>query len=445
MSTQDPVPNVPRSGDKWNCPQALCRTDDPVMAVLRAILIALLALAGLATPAALAGSEEPVVVTVFWGQGCPYCSEALEFLHGLEDEFPLEIVAYEVSRDPDSWEIFAQTMERFGLEPRSVPTTVIGDRVWVGFSEPIAAEIRSAVASSTAPDATPPSTTAESIDLPLIGTVDSGEVPLFVATGLIALVDGINPCSLWVLAILLALVLRTRSRRRVLAVGVTFLFITALLYAFYIAGMYGLLTYMTGEAWVRVTMALVALGFGVVSLKDFFKFGEGFSLGIAEDKKPGLYRRMRAISVEASTLPVALAGTALLAVGVSILETPCTAGYPLLWANLLAEQQIGLMGALPLFALYMTIFLADELAILGAAVVTMRATKLEERAGRVLRLVSGAVMVVLAATLILAPDAMTSITGSLAVFGVAIALCVVVLAAEALWKRLRRDPTVERR
>lgn len=412
------------------------------MAVLRAITIALLALAGLATPVALAGSEEPVVVTVFWGEGCPYCAEELDFLDELQDEFPLEIVAYEVNRDPDNWEIFAQTVERFGLEPRAVPTTVIEDRIWVGFSEPIAAEIRRVVASSAAPDTTPASTTAESIDLPLLGTVDSGEVPLFVATGIIALVDGINPCSLWVLAILLTLVLRSKSRRRVLAIGGTFLLITALLYAFYIAGMYGLLTYMAGEAWVRVAMALVALGFGLVSLKEYFRFGEGVSLGIAGSKKPGLYRRMRAISVEARTLPVALAGTALLAVGVSILETPCTAGYPLLWANLLAEQQIGLMSALPLFLLYMTIFLADELVILGAAVVTMRATKLEERAGRVMRLVSGAVMVVLAATLIFAPQAMTSIPGSLAVFGLAAALSLVVLATETLWKRIRPDPRI---
>lgn len=412
------------------------------MTALRAIVIALLVLAGLATPAALAGSEEPVVVTVFWGAGCPYCAEELEFLYDLQNEYPIEIVAYEVSH-PDNWEIFAETVERFGMEPRSVPTTIIGDQIWVGFSEPIAAEIRRVVASSTAPDITP-SSTAESIDLPLIGTVDSGEVPLFVATGIIALVDGINPCSLWVLAILLALVLRSKSRRRVIAVGGTFLFITALLYAFYIAGMYGLLTYMASEAWVRVAMALVALGFGLVSLKEYFRFGKGLSLGIAESRKPALYRRMRAITVEARTLPIALAGTALLAVGVSILETPCTAGYPLLWANLLAEQQVGLMSALPLFLLYMTIFLADELVVLGAAVVTMRAAKLEERAGRLMRLISGAVMVVLAATLVFAPEAMTSIKGSLAVFAVAVAVSLVVLASETVWRRVRPDSRVGR-
>jgi hypothetical protein len=137
-----------------------------------------------------------------------------------------------------------------------------------------------------------------------------------------------------------------------------------------------------------------------------------------------------------------LAGTVVLAVGVSILETPCTAGYPLLWANLLADHQVGLAAAAPLFLLYMVIFLADELVVFGAAVVAMRATKLEERAGRILRLVGGAVMIVLAATLIFAPHAMTSVAGSLVVFGVALGLVLGVLAVE--WFRSPRRGSVLR-
>ena len=148
---------------------------------------------------------------------------------------------------------------------------------------------------------------------------------------------------------------------------------------------------------------------------------------------------LRSISVDARSLPLALAGTVVLAAGVSVLETPCTAGYPLLWANILAEQQVGMAEAVPLFLLYMAIFLLDELVVFGAAVVAMRATKLEERAGRVLRLVGGSVMIVLAATLILAPEALSSLAGSIAVFGVAGAIVLVVLAVEWIMRRTRRD------
>lgn len=405
------------------------------MVATRALLVALLFLVGLAAPASASDSEDGVVLTIFWAQGCPHCTAEREFLQDLGDEFPdLKILSYEIRYSDENRALFFETMAGFGLEARAVPTTVLGERVWQGFNDAVGEEIRAAVAAELTDEAPAPEPADETIDLPIIGAVDSGDVPLAVSTALIALVDGINPCSLWVLSILLALVLRSGSRRRVLAIGGTFLLITTALYGLYIAGMYGLLAYVVNEAWVRVVMALVAFWFGVVSLKEYFQFGTGLSLGIAEGQKPRLYRRMRAVSVEAQSLPLALAGTVLLAVGVSILETPCTAGYPLLWANLLAEQQVGLAGATPLFALYMAIFLADELVVFGAAVLLMRATKLEERAGRLLRLVGGAVMVVLAAALIFAPEAMTSLTGSLAVFGVAIGLVLAVLAIDWLFR-----------
>lgn len=409
------------------------------MVAIRALLVALVALVGFASPANATDPDAPVELTVFWAQGCPHCAAEHEFLEELRDEFPdLQIASFEIRYDAANRALFSETMADLGMEARAVPTTILGDRVWQGFNDAIGDEIRVAVAAELAQEAPEPEPIDEVIQLPIVGEVSSGDVPITVSTVLIAAVDGINPCSLWVLSILLALVLRSGSRRRVLTIGGTFLLVTTALYGLYIAGMYGLFAYMVNEAWVRVVMALVALGFGLMSLQEYFQFGTGVSLGIAESRKPELYRRMRFVSVEGQTLPVAVAGTMLLAVGVSILETPCTAGYPLLWANLLAEQQVGLGGAIPLFALYMLVFLADELVVFGAAVVLMRVTKLEERAGRLLRLVGGAVMVVLAATLILAPGAMTSLVGSLAVFGVALALVLGVVVVDWLVRRGRR-------
>lgn len=415
------------------------RTENRVMAATRALLVGLLLIVGFATPANAADSEDEPVLTIFWAQGCPHCTAEREFLQELLDEFPdLQIASYEITNSAENRELFVETMAGLGLEARAVPTTIFGDRLWQGFNDAVGDEIHSAVAAELTAESPAPGPADETIDLPFIGEVDSGDVPLVVSTALIALVDGINPCSLWVLSILMALVLRSGSRRRVLIIGGTFLLVTTALYGLYIAGMYGLLAYVVNEAWVRVVMAAVALGFGLVSLKEYFQFGTGVSLGIAESKKPQLYRRMRAVSVDGRSLPIALAGTVALAVGVSILETPCTAGYPLLWANLLAEQQVGLAGAIPLFALYMAIFLADELVVFGAAVLLMRATKLEERAGKLLRLVGGVVMIVLAATLIFAPEAMTTLTGSLAVFGVAIALVLAVLTIDRVFRRESR-------
>ena len=89
-----------------------------------------------------------------------------------------------------------------------MPTTIIGERVWVGFSNTVAREITEVVAALFAGQPAPEPTDQRVIDVPFIGEVDVGGKSLVASTVLIAFVDGVNPCSLWVLSVLLALVLQ---------------------------------------------------------------------------------------------------------------------------------------------------------------------------------------------------------------------------------------------
>ncbi len=70
-------------------------------------------------------------------------------------------------------------------------------------------------------------------------------------------------------------------------------------------------------------------------------------------------------------------------------------------------------------------FLIDELAVFVVAVATMRAMRVQEHHGRGLKMVSGVVMLTLAVTMVLWPDAMDGVGGSLVVFGVAAALATI--------------------
>ncbi|MGF1666241.1 MAG: hypothetical protein ACFCVC_08220 [Acidimicrobiia bacterium] len=393
------------------------------MGRIAAVLVLVLAVGSTPTD----GAVDPLVV--FWGDGCPHCHLEWEMLAELAGEYPeLQIVGYEVWNNPANEELFVATMAALGEEPMGVPTTVFGDQVWVGYNESIGLAIRQSVAAAFTP--MEPDETGNEVALPMLGTVDADTTSLALATLVIAFVDGFNPCSLWAMSMLLALVLRTGSRRRVAAVGSTFLVITAALYGVYIVGMYSLLEWAAGAGWVRASVAVVALVFGLVNLKDFWWFKRGLSLTIPDSAKPALYRRMRDVALDDRRLPVVLGGTALLAVGVSLLETPCTAGYPLLWTNLLSSRGVETAAAVGLFGLYMAVFLLDELVVFGVAVAAMRVTKLEERHGRVLKLISGMLMVVLAAVLVVAPELMNDVAGALVTFAVAGAATLAVLVID---------------
>ena len=389
------------------------------------------------TPATTSpGRPEPVVLLLFHGDGCPHCASERDFLDELAERYPeLEIRQYEVWHDAANRDLFRRTAAEYGFEASAVPTTFVGDRYWVGYSGAIGDEIESVVAALLGGEPAPTVEDSSSmVDVPFVGDVDVGDRSLVLATVLIGFVDGVNPCSLWVLSILLALVLHSGSRRRVFAVGSVFLLITSALYGLYMVGAYSALDYAGEARWIRVAVALVAGTFGVLHLKEYAT-SRGPSLTIPAHRKPGLYARMRALADPDRSLPTVLGGTVLLAAGVSLLETPCTAGLPLLWTDLLAERDVPAAGAVLLFLVYLGVFLLDELAIFAAAVVTLRAAKLQEHHGRMLQLASGTLMITLAITMVVAPRLLESLTGTLAVFGGAAAAVALVVLAERTWPR----------
>ncbi|MCU0266915.1 MAG: hypothetical protein MUC45_12540 [Actinomycetia bacterium] len=374
-----------------------------------------------------AASAQTVELVLFSGEGCPHCAEARKFYAELGEQYPqLVVTEYEVWYSAENRARFEQTAEAMGFTAQSVPTTIIGDRYWVGFDTARGQEIEAVILSELSGGPEPPRTSG-TIDVPLIGEVDVGSQGLLLSTAIIGFVDGVNPCSLWVLSMLLALVLHSGSRTRVFFVGSVFLFVTASLYGVYMLGLFSVLSYAGYVSWITAGVAVLAGVLGLLQVKDYVWFHEGPTLGIADERKPGLFKRMRGLAASDRSMPAVLLATAGLAVGVSLLETPCTLGLPLLWTNLLAERGVGGAEAAVLFAVYMLVFLVDELIVFALAVTTMRAAKLQERHGRELKLVSGVVMLALAATLLLAPDVMESALGALAVFGLAGLIIAVVL------------------
>ncbi|MCD9622695.1 hypothetical protein [Rhabdothermincola salaria] len=420
-----------------------------------AALLGLLALVVLvAVPARPAGAQEDggrdgvdrseVVVEVFWGDGCPHCEALLQFLDELTGRVDgVTVVAREVWYDRAAQQLMGERARAIGVRSDAVPLTIVGDQAWVGYSGPIGAQIEAAVlrqrgGAAPAPsggDAVPDAGEATVIDVPLVGEVDVQGRSLLVATALIAVVDGLNPCSLWVLTMLLALVLHTGSRRRVAAIGGTFLFVTTLVYGLFIVGVYGAMSLVGSLGWIRALVAVFAICFGLVNVKDYLWFGAGPSLTIADERKPRLYRRARSLAGADLALPAALVAAAVMAAGVALVELPCTAGFPVVWSDLVANT--GASGATfgVLLAVYLVVYLLDELVVFGAAVVTMRVTKLQERHGRALKLVGGMVMIVIGFTIVTAPQVLEEPVGSLVVFLVAAGLSALVVLVDRVVRR----------
>ena len=261
----------------------------------------------------------------------------------------------------------------------------------------------------------------ESLELPLIGEISTEDTPLVALTAMIALVDGFNPCSLWVLTFLLGLVVHSGSRKKTAAVGLTFLTVTSIGYGAFVYGLINVFSYVSHLMWIKVAVAAVALVFGAVNIKDFFYWNRGLSFTIPDRFKPKIARELSE-TVRKDSLAMTLFGTAVIAAGIVLVELPCTAGFPLIYSNILAERGVQTGFALVLLGLYMLIYLLDELAVFLGITYTMEKTRFEEKHGRYLKLLGGMIMIALAATLLIRPEMMETLSGTIYVFGSALIL-----------------------
>ena len=377
---------------------------------------------------ATAPAVEDEVLWYFWRDHCPYCRDAAAWLDELEAKQPsLDVRRIEVVRDPAGRTRFLAMMAERGETPRAVPTFILGNEVWVGFSPAIAEQLEGRLS----PEATAADASRWHLDLGPLGRIDlAGESMLF-ATLLIAFVDGFNPCSIWVLSVLLAMILGSGSRARIAAVGATFLLVTASLYGVFIAGLFAALSVARHLAGIQLVVALFALTFGAVNVKDYFALHRGISFSIPERFKPRIYRGSREVRRE-RPLPMTLLVTVVLAGGVALVELPCTAGFPVVWTSLLAEAGVEGIAFAGLLAVYLLVYLAIEIVILTVAIATLSIGRMQESHGRKLKLVGGMVMLALGGIMLVAPELMESLTGSLAVIGLALAGALGIMAASRL-------------
>ncbi len=367
------------------------------------------------------------VLWYFWRDHCHFCSLSEVWLEELAGRHPqLCIRKVEVVRDLAGRQLFITMMEERGRQATSVPVFILEDTVWVGYSSVLLEDIEASVKTGLSLTVSERLPTRGRLDLGPLGVIDMSDRPLVAATILIAFVDGFNPCSLWVLTVLLAMILGVRSRVRIAAVGLTFLVVTAAIYGLFIAGLFTAFTYASRLGWIQVVVALLALFFGIVNVKDFFAFKRGISFSIPDRFKPKIYKGGRAIR-EDRPLWLTLVITVLLASGVALIELPCTAGFPVVWTTLATEAGLGTAAFAVLLAIYLFVYLSVELAIVAGAVITMRASRMQEKHGKYLKLVGGMVMIALALVILVDPTIMEHLLGSLLVISAALGVSIVVL------------------
>jgi cytochrome c biogenesis protein CcdA/glutaredoxin len=340
-------------------------------------------------------------IDVYSREGCPHCEDAKEFLALLAEERPdLEIVIHDVIQDPSARNRLRELRGEHAVNAVGVPAFSICDTLIVGFKDAgsTGVEIRRAVEMESATPAPGSRKIFDAWDAESLG------LPAF--TIVLGLLDGFNPCAMWVLLILLSVLVGVRDRRKVVAIAGTFVLVSGLAYFAFMAAWLNVFVLIGWSRPVQVAIGLIALVIGAIHAKDFFAFKRGISLSIPESAKPTIYRHIRGI-VRADNISAAIAGTFVLAVLVNVLELLCTAGLPAIYTQVLSTRAESAWAYYGYLALYNVAYMFDDAVMVTIAVVTLHRMNLQEKHGRWLKALSGAVMLGLGLLLVFRPGWLT--------------------------------------
>ena len=368
----------------------------------------------------------------FWSKACPHCQKAKPFVGKLARSYDwLELNSYEISENPESAALYKTLAEKIGEDKFAVPAFLFCEQVVIGYldEKTTGAHLRDELLNCRASlvegreDVFDQAAKAEKFSLPFLGEFDPEGMSLPVFTIIIAGLDAFNPCAFFVLLLMLSLLVNAKDRKRMLLVGGVFVFFSGFIYFIFMAAWLNLFLYMGEIRTITIIAAVAAIGIASINIKDYFLFQKGVSLSIPDSAKPGLYERIRGL-MNVSSLPTMIVGTIMLAIVANSYELLCTAGFPMVFTRLLTLHDLTSWNYYLYLVFYNIIYVIPLAVIVLVFTKTLGARKLSEKEGRILKLVSGLMMLELGLLLLFAPDLLSHLMTAIGLIVAAILLTV---------------------
>jgi len=395
-----------------------------------------------------AHATSTIHVYFFWGRGCPHCEKGRQFLDHLKRRHPaLEIKSYEVWYNRQNARLLAKLLLAHGERSSGVPVTFIHGQVFTGFNDQTRGLLENTIQACaitpcidpaallehpdlpmhaaprppSIPTAAPQAATRGGIpiSIPILGDLTDQSPSLPVLTIVIAGLDSFNPCAFFVLLTLLGLLVHAQSRNKMLLIGGIYVFFSGFIYLLFMAAWLNLFLVMGHVALITKIAGAVSLVVAAINIKDFFLFKQGLSLSIPDSAKPRLFERMRAL-LRTTSFASILVGTTVLAVIANFYELLCTAGFPLVFTRILTLHNLTTTSYYLYLVLYNMVYVIPLLTIVIGFTLTLGRRKLSEWQGRMLKLMSGVMMLGLGSVLLVNPALLNSATVSFLILLIAI-------------------------
>ncbi len=378
-----------------------------------------------------ASAQESVQIDVFYSKTCPHCKEARIFLVELDQKYsPDELIINHLDiAEDNNIDLIKQLYVKYNVSRENygaVPIMFVADKYILGFGSQTGDLIENYVDGLIAEcqekehqncEHTQISINPERIEserefkIPFIGKIDiNGYSPLLLSI-VVGTLDGFNACAMVALGFLLAVLVATKARKRVFLIGGTFILVSGILYFVFISAWLNMFMFLGYLKIITAIVSVIIILFALFLLKDYYT-GVICKVCEVDPNKTGfftkiqkkLFVRMSKLSTMEMSLLATLTGVAIVAVGINMVELVCSLGFPLAYTKVLTSYGLSKSSYYFYLLVYVVFYMIDDFIIFTIAVITMRITKVSDKYLRVVKLISGIVLLFLGLLMLFKPE-----------------------------------------
>lgn len=369
-------------------------------------------------------------IYLFHNESCTHCQAEIEFLEELSKTREITLYKYEVSQSSDNQKILTEVRDLFQNKENLVPFTIIGSETFTGFSSVTKSKIletidyydqndycdKTGVYLKKVPacEVSDSKDTSSEFDLPIIGKVDAKKFSLPIISVVIGLVDGFNPCAMWVLIFLLSMLINMKDRKKMWILGLTFIVTSALVYTLIMFAWLNIMVNLTTVRWLQLIIAAIALVAGGINLISYFKSlkkDDGCMVTTDDSRKKTISKIKRIVTLEEESenkkkfaFLAAILGIIALAISVNVIELACSAGLPLIFTQILAMNNVSMLARAIYILIYILFFMIDDIIVFIIAMATFKITGISTKYTKYSHLIGGIIMLIIGILMIFKPS-----------------------------------------
>ena len=363
--------------------------------------------------------NEILATIYFFGQDrCGYCREEKEFIEEyLVSEPNVRFVYYNVAANKEHGQLFDRLTQANDL-PRVTPYTFIGGEIIRGYGgeETTGKYIKELVAYAkdghdydieayiNIEDITRNGVNDFEIKVPFFGVVDFAGVSLFSLSAVLGLVDGFNPCALWVLMAFLLILMQIGDRKKMFYVAGLFIIAESIMYYLILNVWYKTWDFVGLDNIITPMVGVFAMGCGMYFLYKYNKTKDTFTCDVTSIEKQSKIQSKIHKLVSSPMNFATVFGILGIALSVNVIEFACSIGIPQAFTKILEINALEFWTQQMYVFVYISAYMIDDLVVFGFALYGFDKLHTSQKYSKLSILVGGILMILLGGLLFFFPN-----------------------------------------